>query len=270
MIKTAFFFQDNCLLLPADFPGSMIDQEFPLELAGEFNNPDIFEIPSLVEPERLINAVSVPSGNTLSVNWKAVPVRQILSMAAAEEGNNALFTGRPISDILRACHIAQWRRDSRFCGTCGANNSDAPGRVERQCPECGRLEFPRICTAAIVIITDNDNRVLLAHNKRFKAGVYSLISGYNEAGESLEETVLREVREEVNIEVKDIEYARSQPWPFPNSLMVGYKARFAGGILKPDGEEIEDAGWYTREDLPTLPSEGSLARFLINNWFDEK
>jgi len=277
--KTAFFFRDNTLLLPLDFPGSNVWQEFPLELAGEINNPDIFEIPSLVEPEKLINAVSVPSGSTLSANWKAVPVRQVLSMFAAEEEDAPLEKaplakapsfGKPVSDILRACHIAQWRRDSRFCGTCGAKNSDVPGQVQRQCPECGRLEFPRICPAAIVVITDCDNRILLAHNKRFRAGVYSLISGYNEAGESLEETVAREVREEVNIEVKDIEYVKSQPWPFPNSLMVGYKARFAGGTLKPDGEEIEDAEWFTKNNLPELPGKGSLARVLINNWFENK
>jgi len=271
--KKAFFFQESNLLLPADFPDSRVGEYLSLELAGEFNNPDIFEIPSLADPaasgEILINAVSVSPGNTLSANWKSVPVRQILSMFSIEGGEKTV-SGKPVSDILRACHIAQWRRDSRFCGTCGAKNSDARGQTHRQCSQCGRLEFPRICPASIVIITDDENRILLAHNKRFKAGVYSLISGYNEAGESLEETVAREVREEVNIEVKDIEYVKSQPWPFPNSLMVGYKARFAGGVLKPDGEEIEDAGWFAKDNLPALPGEGSLARVLINNWLNNK
>jgi len=178
---------------------------------------------------------------------------------------------KDLSDLLRACHIAQWRRDSRFCGTCGALNGDAQDcSVHRVCPKCGRLEFPRICPAVITIITDAENRILLAHNKRFKDGVYSHISGFTEAGETLEETVAREIREEVNIEVQNIEYIKSQPWPFPNSLMVGFKARFLSGTIKPDGEEIEDAKWFTKENLPELPAHGSLSRFMINDWLAGK
>ena len=97
-------------------------------------------------------------------------------------------------------------------------------------------------------------------------GLYSLISGFAEAGESLEETAAREIREEVNIEVNGIEYVKSQPWPFPNSLMVGFKAHYASGTIKPDGDEIEDAKWFTKNNLPDLPGEGSLSRVLINNW----
>jgi NAD+ diphosphatase len=130
------------------------------------------------------------------------------------------------------------------------------------------MEFPRICPAVIVLITDSENRILLAHNKRFKTKVYSHISGFNEAGESLEETVIREIREEINIEVKDIEYIKSQPWPFPNSLMVGFKARYSSGIIKCDGDEIVDAQWFTKNNLPQLPTEGSLSRYLINCWLE--
>ncbi|MCL2759362.1 MAG: NAD(+) diphosphatase, partial [Treponema sp.] len=173
-----------------------------------------------------------------------------------------------IDSILRACHIAQWRRDSRFCGTCGAENSDVAAQAQRICPKCGRTEFPRICPAVIVVITDSDNRILLAHNKRFRAGVYSHISGFNEAGETLEETVVREIREEINIEVNNIEYVTSQAWPFPNSLMLGFKAQHLSGVIRPDGDEIEDANWFTKDNLPELPGEGSLSRFLINCWLN--
>jgi NAD+ diphosphatase len=141
-------------------------------------------------------------------------------------------------------------------------------QAQRICPKCGRTEFPRICPAVIVIITDDENRILLAHNKRFKEGVYSHISGFNEAGETLEETVVREVREEVNIEVKDIVYIKSQTWPFPSSLMFGFKARYLSGTIKPDGEEIEDAKWFTKDNLPGLPGGGSLSLELINNWIN--
>jgi len=267
--KRAFFFQGSTLLLPADFPDSQIDRGLPLELADDFNNPEIFEIPAIDVPvfERAPNstvppicAVSVLPGTALPENWRGIPVRQVLAMFSTGGGD----PGR----ILRACHIAQWRLDSRFCGTCGAKNNDVPAEVQRCCPECGRTEFPRICPAVIIVITDDENRILLAHNNRFKTGVYSHISGFSEAGETLEATVEREIREEVNIEVRDIVYVKSQPWPFPNSLMVGFKARYLSGTLKPDGVEIEDAGWFTRDNLPELPGEGSLSRSLINCWLE--
>jgi len=128
------------------------------------------------------------------------------------------------------------------------------------------MEFPRICPAVIVLITDDKNRILLAHNKRFREGLYSHISGYNEAGETLEETVVREVFEEVGINVSDIKYIKSQPWPFPNSLMVGFCARYLSGTLCPDGDEIEDVKWFEKDNLPELPAPGSLSHELINLW----
>ena len=268
--KRAFFFQGDKLLLPADFPDSQINEGLPEEFAKHFENPDFFEIPAIDEipasvaasssPSSVIRAVSILPEAALPENWRVIPVRQILAMFSAEapDGN----PGR----ILRACHIAQWRQDSRFCGSCGAQNNDVPGQAQRLCPKCGRSEFPRICPAVIIIITDNEDRILLAHNKRFKNRVYSHISGFNEAGETLEATVAREIREEVNVEVTDIEYVKSQPWPFPCSLMVGFKARYSSGTLRPDGDEIDDAGWFSRDNLPELPGAGSLSRFLINQW----
>jgi NAD+ diphosphatase len=171
--------------------------------------------------------------------------------------------------MLRAFHIAQWRRESRFCGSCGASNRDADtGELARLCPACGRLEFPRISPAVITIIVNGEGKALLAHNKKFVPGVYSLIAGFNEAGESLEETVARETGEEVNIEIRDIRYVASQPWPFPNSLMLGFTARYASGEIKPDGVEIGDARWFSREELPALPGPGSVSRYLIKRWID--
>jgi NAD+ diphosphatase len=256
----AFFFQGDTMLLPQDFPDSQIDAGVPQELAKDFNNPDIFETPSLQTLAfPATNAVSVLPGTELPAGWRGVPVRQLLAVL------NADSTGK----ILRACHIAQWRGDSRFCGRCGAKNTDVENDVQRLCPKCGKTEFPRICPAVIIIITDNENRILLAHNKKFTTGVYSHISGFNEAGETLEETVNREIREEVNIAVTDIEYVKSQPWPFPHSLMVGYKARYSSGIIQPDGIEIEDAGWFCKDNLPDIPKEGSLSRYLINCWIND-
>jgi len=260
--KRAFFFQGDSLLLPVKTEDSQIEDGLLFELSKNFENPDIFEIPELDGSPNTITVVSVPPAVVLPEDWKTLPVRSIISMFSVS-GQNA-------NRIIRACHIAQWRHDSRFCGTCGAKNDDVPSQAQRICPKCGRMEFPRICPAVITLITDDKNRILLAHNKRFKTGVYSHISGFNEAGETLEETVVREIYEEVNIEVKDIVYIKSQPWPFPSSLMLGFKARYSSGTIKPDGEEIEDAKWFTRDNLPILPTEGSLSRYLINCWINEK
>jgi len=261
----AYFFKDDALLLPRDFPGSLIKAGLPENLSREYANADFFQIPSLDDPSSVIRAFSVSGETELSGYWKEVPVRQALAVFAAEGSES--FNG--INDIMRACHIAQWRRDSRFCGTCGTENGGIEGEIHRLCPKCGRMEFPRICPAVIIAITDSENRILLAHNKRFKTGVYSHISGYSEAGETLESTVSREIREEVNIEVTDIEYVKSQPWPFPNSLMVGFKARYLSGTVKADGIEIEDAKWFTRDNMPPqLPQEGSLSRYFIKRWMD--
>ncbi|MDR2942741.1 MAG: NAD(+) diphosphatase [Treponema sp.] len=280
MSDRAFFFQGDSLLLPVDFPDSQIETGVPRELAKNFGNPGIFEIPALNVPAdinqadiyqadiyqadkysqlSMINVVSVLPETNLPAGWRSVPVRQLLAMLSADG------TGK----ILRACHVAQWRNDSRFCGRCGAKNTDVAGDAQRLCPKCGKTEFPRICPAVIIIITDSENKILLAHNKKFTSNVYSHISGFNEAGETLEETVVREIREEVNITVKDIEYIKSQPWPFPCSLMIGYKARYLSGTVKPDGVEIEDAKWFAKDNLPDLPREGSLSRYLINCWLND-
>jgi NAD+ diphosphatase len=270
MKDRAFFFRGDTLLLPADLPDAQAADGLPQELANDFENPDVFDLPAAGNHAARINAVSVPPGAVLPASWKSIPVRQVLTLFVT-----GVIKG-DVSNILRSCHIAQWRHMSRYCGTCGAENTDgAPeplAATHRICPKCGRLEFPRICPAIIVVITDNENRILLAHNKKFKAGVYSLIAGFNEAGESLEETVVREAQEEVNIEIKDVTYIKSQPWPFPNSLMLGFKARYLSGSVKPDGIEIEDAKWFTKDSLlgqaslPMLPAEGSLSRALINAW----
>jgi len=256
----AFFFHDDAMLLPADFPDSEIEKGLPKELAKNFISTDIFKVPPVDNPASpMISAVSVLPGTELPSGWRSIPVRYLFTaLSAAGMGR-----------ILRACHIAQWRNDSRFCGRCGAKNIDVGVNPERRCPACGRTEFPRICPAVIIVITDDDNRILLAHNKKFAPTVYSHISGFNEAGETLEETVVREIREEINIEVKDIEYIKSQPWPFPYSLMIGYKARYLSGTIQPDGVEIEDAGWFTKDNLPGLPREGSLSRHIINCWIND-
>jgi NAD+ diphosphatase len=275
-LDTAFFFQGDSCLLPIDIPDSGFDAEIPLRRLSEFDIPaegaflDRFEIPDLNTAEpgthagAFIRGLCIPPGVSLPTSWRAVQVRQALSLLCDSPAGGS--AGTATDRLLREFHIAQWRQDSQYCGACGTKNADCSSELARLCPVCGRLEYPRIAPAIIVIVFNDEGQVLLAHNKKFRPGMYSLIAGFNEAGESLEATVRRELREEVNIEVSDIRYAVSQPWPFPNSLMVGFSAHYAGGILKADGLEIEDARWWSREALPELPGSGSLSRHLIDRW----
>jgi NAD+ diphosphatase len=263
----AYLFQGTNLVVGEEVPDNGVSGGTPLEaVARDFKTCEIFEIPAVEGPAPVIT-VSIPADRPLPPGWRTVPVRQSLSQCTGgtvPEGRE--LTGR----MLRAFHISQWRAESRFCGSCGTQNTDAPEELARQCPACGRLEFPRIAPAVITLIINDSGEALLAHNKKFAPGVYSLIAGFNEAGEGLENTVVREIREEVNIEVRNIRYITSQPWPFPNSLMLGFTARYASGVLRPDGREIEDAQWFPRNKLPLLPGTGSVSRYLINHWINGK
>ncbi|MDR0760136.1 MAG: NAD(+) diphosphatase [Treponema sp.] len=232
-------------------------------LPGEWTGAgtDYFEIPE-TEGGGVIGGLFLDDAVSLPAGWKAVPIRR--SLPFAEQG---VFSGREdIGRFFRAYHVMQWRRESVYCGVCGGRNIDAPDELARLCPVCGRREYPRISPAVIVLVTNDRDEVLLAHNKKFAAGFYSLIAGFNEAGENLETTVEREVREEAGINIRNIRYEASQPWPFPNSLMLGFTARHVRGEICPDGEEIEDARWFRRDALPKLPGPGSVARYLINQW----
>jgi NAD+ diphosphatase len=264
-----YIFQGTDLILPKAVPDSQgvygADRKMAEAAFGLSASPAYYEVPG-TEGLPSIPCLLLPPAEKLPPHWQAVAVRRGISLAqgAGEEIRRAL--GR----IFRAYHILQWRQESAFCGSCGSRNGDSPVELARLCPACGRLEYPRISPAVIVIITNDKDEALLAHNKKFNTGMYSLIAGFNEAGENLEATVVREIREEVNLEVRDIRYIASQPWPFPNSLMLGFSAHHARGIIKPDGEEIMDAQWFPRDRLPELPGKGSVSRYLINLWLEGK
>ncbi|MDR0456528.1 MAG: NAD(+) diphosphatase [Treponema sp.] len=280
-----FFFQGASLLAPQGVSADTVYPDIPLSHAEQFPFSDIFTIPAGVSDAAqgdiscgVISCVSVPAEAPLPPFWQAIPVRQALSAFSGSltEETGPADTLSPVSRLLRAFHIAQWRRESLFCGSCGAKNTDAsaanggghPAEVARLCPACGRMEFPRIAPAVITLITNDEGKTLLAHNRKFAPGVYSLIAGFVEAGENLEAAAARETREETGIEIGDIRYIASQPWPFPHSLMIGFSARYTAGTIRPDGVEIEDAQWFSRDNLPLLPGPGSVSRYLIGRWLD--
>lgn len=165
----------------------------------------------------------------------------------------------------RALQIVHWHREHRFCGRCGTAMADRSDELARECPNCGLISHPRLSPAVIMAVLRED-KILLARSPRFPAGMYSTLAGFVEPGEILEEAVAREVWEETAIEVDDIRYVASQPWPFPHSLMIGFAARYAGGEIRIDGREIEAADWFGADDLPPLPSKVSIARLLIDNF----
>lgn len=165
----------------------------------------------------------------------------------------------------RAFQVISWDINHRFCGRCGTPTEERNDERAKVCPKCGLVSYPRISPAVIVAVT-NQNRILLARSSRFKSNMYSVLAGFVEAGETFEDSIMREIKEEANIEVKNIRYFGSQPWPFPDSLMVGFTAEYASGDLKPDGVEIVDLKWFKPEEIPAIPGKWSIARRLID-WF---
>lgn len=165
-------------------------------------------------------------------------------------------------------HLIQWDTSCRFCSRCREPLMARSDMRAKECKGCGRLEFPRISPAIIVLIEKGDT-LLLARSTRFPGSFFSVLAGFVEPGESLEEAVHREVKEETGILVKDIAYFGSQPWPFPDSLMIGFTAQYASGEIRIDEEEIAEAGWYGCGNLPQIPGKLSIARQLID-YFVEK
>lgn len=171
--------------------------------------------------------------------------------------------------------LAHWHRRHRFCGVCGAPTSNEQGGHLRRCraPGCGTEQFPRTDPAVIMLVHDGE-RCILGRQAQWPPGMHSVLAGFVETGESLEEAVAREVFEEVGVEVTEVAYQSSQPWPFPSSIMLGFRARARHAPLRVDAQELAAAGWYDREALRAspedetfrLPRRDSIARRLVEDW----
>ncbi len=172
------------------------------------------------------------------------------------------------SMAVRAMGILNWDRTCRFCSACGSKLKRLPAIFAKQCESCGFTMFPKISPAVIVAVEKADT-ILLARANRFAENLYSVLAGFAEPGESLEDTVRREIKEEVGIEVKDVRYFGSQPWPYPDSLMIGFTASWSSGEITVDNDEITDARWFTVEGLPLIPDKISIARSLIDSFVEK-
>lgn len=165
----------------------------------------------------------------------------------------------------RAIQIVHWQREHLFCGKCATPMQDDPKELSRRCPRCSMVSYPRLSPAVIMSVERGD-QILLARSPRFPKGMYSALAGFVEPGETLEEAVAREVAEEVGVTVGKVRYLASQPWPFPHSLMIGFTTVYQGGEIVIDRNELEDARWFSRHDMPTLPSPISISRLLIEDF----
>lgn len=160
-------------------------------------------------------------------------------------------------------HLKEWYTQNRYCGQCGSRTQLKADERAIECPACGHLVYPKISPAIIVAITCND-KLLLAHNTNFPPFRYSLIAGYADVGESLEQTLTREIKEEVGIDVTNVRYFASQPWPFSGSMMIGFTAQADDRQpIVVDQKEIQDAQWFQRGNLPDTPSNVSISGMMI-------
>ncbi len=198
----------------------------------------------------LLDAVHAPD-----TSWTRTPLRTALATI-----DTVLF-----SAVALAAQLAYAARHDRFCARCAAPLRAAQGSRARVCTTCEQEYYPRVSPCAIVLIHDHD-RLLMTRQPRFPEGMYGLVAGFVEPGETLEECAAREAREECGVSIDEITYAGSQPWPFPQQVMVGFTARYAGGELSVDHAELEDARWFSRAELPRLPPRLSIARRLIDAW----
>ena len=165
----------------------------------------------------------------------------------------------------KAAELLYWDSNTKYCGVCGAPMKRTTV-ISKQCTNCGKEVWPQVSPAIIVRIRRGE-KILLVHAKNFRRSeMYGLVAGFVETGETLEECVRREVKEEVGLQIENIRYFGSQPWPYPCGIMIGFTADYAEGELHLQEEELSNAGWFDKEHLPPIPDKMSIARRLIDDW----
>ena len=215
----------------------------------------------------------VPLGIMDGVFYSAIHVDDKTDIPDDTEFINVRFLYRTTDEDLFSLaglgrQLADWDRTFRFCGRCGTRTENLPEERAKLCPFCGHISYPRI-SPAVICSVKKGNEILLARGVRFTQKVYSVLAGFVEPGETLEETVSREIMEETGISVKDIKYFGNQPWPFSSSMMIAFTAEYESGEIKIDEKEILDAAWYSQDNLPMLPSPYSIARRLIKDFVEK-
>lgn len=167
--------------------------------------------------------------------------------------------------VLRAAHWSVAHRMQRYCGYCGGSLHKLPETTEKKCSQCEKSFFPKL-SAAILVLIQRGDEILLARGSQHSSGLYTVLAGFVDLGESAEQTVHREIREEVGLEVTNLKYFGSQSWPFPDSFMIAFTADYLRGEIQIDPNELEEARWFHRDQLPLLPPPSTLSRKLIDDF----
>jgi NAD+ diphosphatase len=198
--------------------------------------------------------IELPAEHALAGGeWTCRPAREVIRFPA-DDAAALVSAGR---------QLLHWRRIHRFCGCCGTPMADKEDERARVCPGCGHLAFPRL-NPAVIVAVHRDGELLLGRNSRYRQRrLFSLVAGFVEVGETLEQAVRREVLEETGVAIRNLVYFGSQAWPFPSTLMLGFRAEYAGGDIQLRDRELEEAGWFRAQALPEIPGPGIISRALI-------
>jgi NAD+ diphosphatase len=206
-----------------------------------------------------LRVLRIAAGATLPAGYEALPF----------QGQDSRLDNQLATIAGRAAQIIHWERRSRFCSHCGAELVRIPSGWGKRCTLCNEVHFPHIHPCIIVLVR-RGAELLLIRNATWNPGRFSLVAGFVDFGESLEECVQREVREEAGIEVSNIRYVGSQCWPFPSQQMIGFLADYAGGEVRPDGVEVVEAEWFSKDSLPVSPgSKRSISRWIMDTYGDQ-
>ncbi len=233
---------------------------------GSYTVPHGTEPPTDIAPDTHIMDVAPLDGVEVKTYRIAEPVAD--SERYEMCGLRASYYKLPHNLYLEAgkCEeLLYWDGNTKYCGVCGAPMT-MHTQISKKCSACGKEVWPQLATAIIVLIHKGDDEVLLVHAKNFKGNFYGLVAGFVETGETLEEAVHREVMEETGVEITNLRYFGSQPWPYPCGLMVGFEADYVSGNIKLQQSELAAGAWFNRNNLPTIPEKLSIARRIIDAW----
>lgn len=247
-----FIFNENYILTSVSNDSSnikLVQKDLFQKCLEHHCAKDWFFLPELNYAAMFLEESTPPLKDT-----KWLPLR---SLFALNDNNLSSLTSHALA-------LLNWRSQTRFCSQCGSPLSDHKAETARYCTICNKNIYPSISPCIIVKIT-NGEKILLARHTQRNTDVYTCLAGYVEPGETLEQCVEREVFEETGIHVKNIKYIESQSWPFPDQLMLGFSAEYAGGEPKLQLEEIQEIFWFTKDNLPPIPKPGSLAYKLITS-----
>lgn len=243
---------------------SLPDKDFCKKIMLSKNTIDTFE-----EEDKSYTVIVLKKDTILPEDYQAVSIREFFWTSKTKEEQNSALPSKLGSLSARAMGLSKWRAAQKYCPLCAEKLYDDSDFTARTCPKCKKQYFPRI-EPAVIVLVKKDDKVLLARHTYRNQDVFTCIAGFVEIGETLEECVHREVKEETNLEIKNIKYCFSQGWPYPDQLMCAFTAEYKSGQIKVQAEEIAEAAFFNIDSLPQTPKPGSVAYNLIQSFSKEK